>query len=306
VPTNVLYFFVGRHAGLVPFYLPGVVITLVWLLGAHRAPIWQWGTFIAVTGSIAALILVAPDSWNGGGGPPGNRYFLSLYPPLLFLTTAMVGRPVIALAALLGLCFVGPMVAHPFAASSATWKNVEKAPLRYLPIELTLLNDLPCRTNLRRCPIKFLDDPPAQFYLFDGGAYFPEGNGLWIAGPTTTDFVVKTDLQIRKVELELSSPVANEVTGSFAGRPISASLRPGQPATVQITRLKQSRYHENFVYVVHLSTTNGFFPTDFEPSSKDTRRLGVFLKLSLTYETPPAEPAAVPGPTLDRSSQSGK
>ena len=41
---------------------------------------------LAVAGSVLALLVFAPYSWSGGGGPPGNRYFMSLYPALLFLT----------------------------------------------------------------------------------------------------------------------------------------------------------------------------------------------------------------------------
>ena len=76
---------------------------------------------LAVTGSIAALIVFFPDSWNGGGGPPGNRYFLSLYPALLFLAPAGMALWPSLVAGVAGVAFTGAMVAHPFAASTAPW-----------------------------------------------------------------------------------------------------------------------------------------------------------------------------------------
>ena len=38
----------------------------------------------------------------------------------------------------------------PFAAASDTWRNITRPPLRYLPVELTILDDLPVRLNPQR------------------------------------------------------------------------------------------------------------------------------------------------------------
>ena len=37
------------------------------------------------------LLLLTPFTYSGGGGPVGNRYFLSFYPLFLFLTPALRG-----------------------------------------------------------------------------------------------------------------------------------------------------------------------------------------------------------------------
>ena len=41
-----------------------------------------------VVGAAVALLLLTPFTYSGGGGPVGNRYFLSFYPLFLFLTPA--------------------------------------------------------------------------------------------------------------------------------------------------------------------------------------------------------------------------
>lgn len=287
LPANVGFFLVGRHAGFVPFYFPGAVILLVWLAGARRAPRWQWTTVLVLVGSVGALIVFFPDSWNGGGGPPGNRYFLSLYPPLLFLARPRwTGRA--GLAALAGgLLFVGPMVAHPFAASAATWRNVERAPLRWLPIELTLLNDLPARLNQQRAPITFIREPTVLLYYMDGNTYSAEGDGFWIAGDATTEIIVRTEQPPRRVDIRFSSPIENHVTGSLAGKPIEAEVGQGRAAVVQLARPDGFRYHQSYAYVLHLETTQGFVPALVEPGSQDTRNLGVFVQPSFTYDDAP-------------------
>ena len=96
------YFLVGRDAGLVPYFFPGVLVCCGSGWAARRAPLWQWTTALASVGAILALLVLTPYTWNGGGGPPGNRYFLELrIRRLLFLVPAGTG-PGPALVAALG------------------------------------------------------------------------------------------------------------------------------------------------------------------------------------------------------------
>lgn len=291
VPINLWYFLVGRDAGLVPYYLPGVVMVLVWLVRAYRAPLWQWSTALVVAATIGALVVFFPDSWNGGGGPVGNRYFLSLYPPLLFL--APVGLPwwpsVLALAG--GLAFTGPLVAHPYDATARPWLAVERNPINRLPIELTLVNELPCRLNALRCPILFVASPTVQFYYMDGrtSSAEPLGPGMpvdgnWIAGAASTDILVKTDLPPSRVRIEFRSEIDNDVRGSFADRPFSSHVLAGARSAVTLFNPTPFRYHQNSVYILHLETTRGFVPAERDPASHDTRTLGVFIRTTFSYD----------------------
>jgi hypothetical protein len=284
IPLNLGYFMVGRHAGLIPFYMPGVVIAILWIARARRAPLWQWTTFLCVVGSCLVLVVLLPDCWNGCGGPPGNRYFLSLYPPLLFLLPAGVALWPQLLATVGGLAFVGRMLLSPYDASAATWRNVEYAPLKWLPIELTLLNDLPVRLNQQRGGILFVPEPTVLVYYMDGNTYSAEGQGFWIAGADRAQTVIRSERPLRRVDFVISAPIANTVTGDFGGHPISVDLRPGIPVRVQVSRPEGVRYHQSHAYVLTLTTANGFVPAEREPGSGDTRNLGVFVQSSFFYD----------------------
>src|SRR5262249_1709599 len=83
---NVEYFLIGRHFGFVPYFFPGVIAVGLWLASSERRRPWRVLTFLAVAASVTALLVFAPYSWSGGGGPPGNRYFMTMYPALFFLT----------------------------------------------------------------------------------------------------------------------------------------------------------------------------------------------------------------------------
>jgi hypothetical protein len=293
LPRNAYYFLLGRDAGLIPFYGPGVIIGLWWLVGWRRASLWQWTTAVACAASVAGLLIEFPYTWNGGGGPPGNRYFLSLYPTLLFLVPAGMGVAPAVTAWLLGAAFTGAMVVRPFAASNETWRNVERAPLRWLPIELTLINDLPVRLypHQQRGPVLFSHEPFVYLYYMDGNTYFAERDGFWVAGHAATDIIVRTDYPLTQMELQLqTSRTPNTVHVEMAGRSQEVTLGRESRSTVRFTFTPQSAvwYHKSYGYVLHLSTTTGFVPKEVEPGSTDSRNLGVFVRPTFAVRSPNA------------------
>ena len=50
-----------------------------------RRDSWRVLTFAAIFAAAIGLLILLPWTWSGGGGPPGNRYFFTAYPALLFL-----------------------------------------------------------------------------------------------------------------------------------------------------------------------------------------------------------------------------
>jgi hypothetical protein len=277
---NIVYFLVGRDAGLVPYFFPGVVIAVWWLIRLRRAVVWQWLIAIACAGSILALLVLTPSSWNGGGGPVGNRYFLSIYPTLLFLLPAG-GSLIAALAsAIVGLMFVGAILVRPFAASQKTWLNPERWPLRLLPVELTLMNDLPVYLNNQRGRILVSKDPEVFLYYMDSRTYNQEPGGFWVA-PGTTDIVVRTVFPLTTLTLKIGSQIPNEVEVSIGGRSDRVTIQPGEEPTLRFS--PPPGVHANgYEIVLTIWTKSGFYPQQFDPKSLDQRLLGVFIKP--TYE----------------------
>ena len=86
-----------------------------------------------------------PWTWSGGGGPPGNRYFFSAYPLLLFLVPPGISVAPGVLAWIGGALFTAKMLVNPFWAAKFPYLVIEKGPARRLPVELTMANDLPVR-----------------------------------------------------------------------------------------------------------------------------------------------------------------
>jgi hypothetical protein len=274
---NIPYFFIGRDAGFIPYFFPGAVALALWIARLRRATRWQWTTFLACAGSVLGLLILAPVAWNGAGGPIGNRYFLSMYPTLLFLLPEWRALVASVIAAIGGAVFLAPMLVHPFQASHEVWLNPERWPLRLLPVELTMMNDLPVFLNIQRGRVEVSKDPEVLLYYMDSNTYFQEANGFWVA-PGPTDIVVRTERPLSRLELRLTSRVPNVVDVSIGGRSDRITLAPNEEKTLQLSPAPGVYAHASYQVVLHFDTAEGFYPQQGDPRSTDTRHLGVFIK----------------------------
>jgi hypothetical protein len=287
IPTlwhNAGYFLVGRDAGFIPYFFPGALIALLWLIRIRQSRPWEWliagGCALAVLGTL----VIAPNSWNGGGGPIGNRYFLSIYPTLLFLVPAAPGFFSGLAALAIGLVVVGPIFVHPFALSHSPWLIPERWPLRLLPVEFTLINDIPVAlTGQQRAHILVSENPEVFLYYMDSNTYGREVSGEfvgnWIRGNSTADIVVRTGQPLTFLEFRLTSRVANDVEITLGGRSApTVHLEPGEEKLVQLRPGKTVKTL-GYQALLRIKTSAGFYPQQLEPGSTDTRFLGVFVKM---------------------------
>ena len=282
---NVLYFVVGRHAGLVPYFFPGVVILGAWLLQPGRWRRWQIFSVLTLGASVFVMLVLIPYSWNGGGGPPGNRYFLSLYPTLFFLLPPIRREWSLALAACLGLLVVGPLSLHPLAASREPWHIAEHGIVRVLPVELTMVDDLPVRLG-PRARIPFGANRSTLIYLLDENTFSPEGPGFWVAGGARTDIIVRTETALERAKFLVRSSVPNHVSLKMGSGRVSLDLRPQETVTIMLDVGPGIVYtHDSRAYVLTMTTEHGFVPSEVEPRSSDHRFLGVFVEPDFTQQS---------------------
>ena len=130
---NVLYFFLGRNFGVLPYFLPLVLGFL-----AFRADRGRWAVPFAVVAAVVAFFLLRPFNFHGGG-VLGNRYFLPLYPALWFLAARPARALWAVVVALLAAPFVGSLWVHPTAypLEGSFPRHVSQYARRWLPYETT-------------------------------------------------------------------------------------------------------------------------------------------------------------------------
>ena len=140
---DAIYFAVGSHVGVLPYYLPALLGLLAWRPGSRR-----WPLVAAVAATVLVFFLIWPFNFYGGGAALANRYFLPVYPALWFLGApgpATRRRRWIWLAPLAAFLAAAPVLlplwtaprAHP-RTPEGNWRYVSPAARRLLPYETTL------------------------------------------------------------------------------------------------------------------------------------------------------------------------
>ena len=292
---NIGYFLFGRYSGLLPYFFPGV-LALVLFLAKRRARFWwQWLLVGAVAAEAFALLFITPYTWAGGGGPIGNRYFLSFYPLFLFLMppVASVMPALVALA--IGALFTAKIVFNPFWSSFNPGEHAKAGPLRALPIELSMLNDLPFAASPDRSKRRLAAGMLA--YFPDDNAYTPEGESFWLRGGRRSDVIVRAPLrdlgggrwlgeEIARLHARVTNGTRpNVVTVAAAGSRHVLRLQAGEQRTVVLEMPRGFPYRPyetptSYVYVLTFRTTTGFVPFLEVPPSSDARFLGAQITLT--------------------------
>ena len=79
------------------------------------------------------------------------------------------------------------MLVNPFVAAKYPYLTTEKGPARRLPIELTMVHDLPYMLDAGRARIPYGHDPTMFLYYLDQNAFPPEPPGMWVSGAGRAD-----------------------------------------------------------------------------------------------------------------------
>ncbi|MEE2792822.1 MAG: hypothetical protein VX453_14395 [Acidobacteriota bacterium] len=277
---NARYFLFGRHFGFVPFFFPGVVAVVLFLSVYRTARMWGWVTLGTIVLAAATLAIYMPFTWSGGGGPSGNRYFLSIYPLLLFLTPPLRTHWTALAACLGGALFIGHILVDPFASAKQTYVGPERGLLRALPVELTTVLDLPIMLDAPRARVSYGDSPMMQLYFLDRNASLPEPQGFWILGKRRADIIVRTGRELVTITVTARSPIATKVSIDIGGGDEVIALKPGVSGTATI-RPAGVYSRQSWAYLMRIRTSDGFVPRLVESGSTDSRFLGAAINLTV-------------------------
>jgi len=313
---NLWYFFAGRNAGLLPYFFPGVLALALFLVSKQRH-VWQWLALATIAGVVLMHVFVWPFTWNGGGGPVGSRYFLAFYPLFLVLipATAGVGSAMAAIG--VGALFTAQILLNPFYVSLRPGEHTKSGPLRMLPIELTLLHDLPVaqdRDRMRKIVGPPVPAPQAFAYFTDDNAYVPEeipaGSNdwwFWVRGRARAEVVLRGpvarighDTWVTKAIARLTVEVRNggrqnRVTIDTGSESQVLEMTPGELRRVELAMpagvpFRREVQPTSYLYAISIGTSEGFVPVLDNPCPQrdacppgDPRYLGAMIHLIPGY-----------------------
>ena len=284
---NLEYFFIGRHAGMVAYFFPGVFAMVLMLAAPRRRPAWQWLVLLSVLAQGLFFIIVTPYTWSGGG--VGNRYFFAGYGVMLFLLppVELIGAAIVPWV--VGSLFVGPMILEPFTASFHPNDHSKSGPIRMFPVELTLLNDLPVFTEgAERSRVEFGGvtgtDPTFLVSFLDDNVFGrEEDRSFWTRGDSRADLVFKVGGPMTAVVFTVASgPVPVDVRIAVDGQSATVHLQAGESTETTIPMPGGLLYEKEVegarLHNVRVYTKGGFTPIFFDPKSSDARYLGARVK----------------------------
>jgi hypothetical protein len=279
---NLLYFFVGRHSGMLPYFFPGLFALGLFLWPGRRRTSWQWLVFAAAAVEILLIVVWIPYNYFGGGGVLGNRYFMNTYGLFLFLLPPIDSIAAALVPWAIGALFTAKIVLNPFYSSFYPAEHAKTGPLRWLPVEMTLINDLPINTRLDRVRVWF---GPAnarfQIYFLDDNAFGRENDAFWVRGDARADLIVKTADASTTLRLRCVSGAATVAVGVHAaGASTSFTLEPTQNRVVDLQLPRGFPYQGTRAWYVTIGVRGGFVPL-FATGANDVRYLGVMVKPEL-------------------------
>ena len=274
---NLVYFFIGRHSGLIPYFFPGVFALACFLWPSSRREPWQWLVLATAMAWVVVLVVWIPYNYFGGAGVLGNRYFMNTYGLFLFLLPPLKHTAVAFAPWVVGALFTAPITLNPFYASFRPHEVMKHGPLRWLPVELTLVNDLPINTQVNRVRVLFGTAPRYQIYFLDDNAYEREHEAFWVRGDSRADMLFKTPEPVRTLRLTLRSGAHEpRVTVTVGPERLGLQMKRGEVRTLDIPLPTGFPYQGTRVWPVSIDVDGGFVPM-FDADNLDHRYLGVLV-----------------------------
>ena len=135
---STLYYFVGRHTGLL-IYFPAAIVFL--LLALRRPDTVTIAMLASVVGISAFYLMLLPHNYFGGGAAIGNRYFLAAYPALLIALRELPKPRWLLIPWLIAVCALGSAITSAWqtrGADRTSQAHAYAGIFRLLPFESTL------------------------------------------------------------------------------------------------------------------------------------------------------------------------
>lgn len=278
---NLGYFVVGRYSGLLPYFFPAVFAVGMFLIAYRRRVGWQGLIACVAAAEILFLIVLIPYNYFGGGGVIGNRYFMSVYGVFLFLLPPVQRLWIAIIPWIVGSLFTAQITLNPFFSSFHPAEHAKSGLLRMLPVELSLVNDLPVNTNPSRVKVPFGKELPFQLYFLDNNAYSREEEAFWVKGNSKAEFLVKSASPASRFIATLRSGARPNFVKIQAGNESKEiDMEPGSVYEVVLSLDDGFPYRGTRIWVVSVESSGGFVPM-FTSGGGDNRFLGVSVSPEL-------------------------
>ncbi len=286
---NIYYFFIGRFAGMIPWFFPAFVSLAIafYKLSENKSqnddttpsllPLW-----LVLIGLFVFHIVYIPANWHGGSCAVGNRYLISWLPGFFILLKKPPGHKATLFTAVIAALFTGIVTMSP-ATAFANYRDLPKRTiLKMFPMEITLLEAWPVDEEHTHRRVVFDD---YFLYFADDNHFGKENGGFWVRGKSSADLVLRCWDPSANIRLTIrnggkDARIRGRIGNARFSRRVSGGetfvyeLDPGRPI-----RAYNPAGNVSYCYPIRISVSDGFIPRFHEPGSLDHRFLGCYVNL---------------------------
>ena len=283
---NWCYFFFGRYSGIAIYFFPMFFCLLFYLFGPKTRI--TWAVYLAAWAGLLYYMVGLPWNYFGGSGTVGNRYVLSVFPAFLFSLNKEPSRRLMMVACFLSILFTGAILFTPILSSHRNAFHQQFSIFRLLPVENTLLSDLPVVASFRARRVAY-DNPANYFtYFMDDHTYYKEAfegtHGFWVKGGKPAEFVLRVFKPVKTLRIQAwSLAPSNKVTVHVNGKSASFQFNQTGRQEKEIALPDSFPYDRDgtgatYLFNVRVSSDSGALATI---SGYEERYLGAFIRLDV-------------------------
>ena len=291
---NLVYFWIGRFGGALPYFPPMVLALALFLAVGPRTRAGALA-LAALVVSYLFYISMIPDNWYGGP-TVGNRYFLNLLPLGLFLVPPGREWVVAVVGALVSAVMLLPILRAPLYHSFNPGVHAAHGPFRLFPAELTMLNDLAAFTPeawRKKRPYGDTEGDPHLNWPADPKAYylyFPDDvtygkdvqggvEGFWLRDGAHGEVFLRALEPVRRMTIRLRCAYDwDQVRIGVGKREATLTVTGGTTGEASFAPGRGFVYKDSFVHVLRIRSAR----------SKEAR--GVFVSIALEVDARPRRP----------------
>lgn len=263
---NGLYFLIGRHVGVLVYFLP-----LVLGLAAGPKDHPRWALALAIAAAIAGAFFLRPFNFFGGGASIANRFFLPVYPAFWLLAGGPLKPRWLAGTALVSGLFIWPLWLDPggyVVRADGSYRYVSPAAATMLPVETTQSLIQPGGGDVRQNGL-WIRPLGSQIRVLASGELSVDGGAraeLLVGGPHRLDEIDLVIVAGRGVTLGGEPPAPGD--SRHGDRPVFR-LDPGSPRAVHPTWWSAAPIKLYRLELQLDSTDGGPIAFRLEPSERD-------------------------------------
>ena len=278
---NLYYYLFGRFTGMFIYFFIAcfILVAFAW----QQKELQDWFILGAIAVSIlVACILFAADSYFGGSGSLGNRYFLNIFPLFFFLGFKKRHFRFLLVPILAAAIFLSPTFMDALFHSFRPRMTGISFPVKCFPVEKTQYMHLPTNENPRGRNRDI--GGQAFLYFINDNSHLLEGDSFWSVGEKEVEVLLLTAQRVKQFEITLQNhPRKNRARVRIEHETQEVGIGPGLKKRLVFEHIRGLVVARGYLYHLKVKSARAYCAYFEEKNSEDKRWLGINIQIEPVY-----------------------